>query len=219
MGISCASMAGNKTFSSLKWWHWSAKWRIKSSAFFQGSNAPTGPFASFSTAVAVYALGGKLLPWIEIPGLIDDAMGQRVVMCSPLTLFAFLGVIRQAFDNFMIEQTSDQILGLRAIWREMQIREEDLAGSQHFSLFRRRLLHLHDKLRALQAETGTIVMYEAPHRLAEPIRGDGHVLRPAPDAGRRTGARTRQFPSRAFVTTMQSLDRYVPAMRLRPAAC
>ena len=46
------------------------------------------------------------------PGLIDDAMRQRVVMCSPLTLFAFLGVIRQAFDNFVIEQTSDQILAL-----------------------------------------------------------------------------------------------------------
>ena len=46
------------------------------------------------------------------PGLIDDAMEQRVVMCSPLTLFAFLGVIRQAYDNFVIEQTSDQILAL-----------------------------------------------------------------------------------------------------------
>jgi DNA recombination protein RmuC len=46
------------------------------------------------------------------PGLLDDAMGQQVVMCSPLTLFAFLGVIRQAFDNFMIEQTSDEILQL-----------------------------------------------------------------------------------------------------------
>jgi DNA recombination protein RmuC len=33
-------------------------------------------------------------------------------MCSPLTLFAFLGVIRQAFDNFVIEQTSDEILQL-----------------------------------------------------------------------------------------------------------
>ncbi len=46
------------------------------------------------------------------PQLIDDAMAQRVVMCSPLTLFAFLGVIRQAYDNFVIEQTSDQILAL-----------------------------------------------------------------------------------------------------------
>ena len=39
-------------------------------------------------------------------------MAQHVVICSPLTLFAFLGVIRQAFDNFMIEQTSQEILGL-----------------------------------------------------------------------------------------------------------
>jgi DNA recombination protein RmuC len=46
------------------------------------------------------------------PTLIDDAMGQRVVMCSPLTLFAFLGVIRQAYDNFVTEQTSDQILAI-----------------------------------------------------------------------------------------------------------
>jgi len=46
------------------------------------------------------------------PALLDDAMKQQIVMCSPLTLFAFLGVIRQAFDNFMIEQTSDEILQL-----------------------------------------------------------------------------------------------------------
>jgi DNA recombination protein RmuC len=46
------------------------------------------------------------------PELIDDAMRQNVVICSPLTLFAFLGVIRQAFDNFMIEQTSQEMLQL-----------------------------------------------------------------------------------------------------------
>jgi DNA recombination protein RmuC len=46
------------------------------------------------------------------PSLLDEAMAQNVVLCSPLTLFAFLGVIRQAFDNFMIEQTSDEILRL-----------------------------------------------------------------------------------------------------------
>ena len=44
--------------------------------------------------------------------LVEEAMAQHVVICSPLTLFAFLGVIRQAFDNFMIEQTSHEILGL-----------------------------------------------------------------------------------------------------------
>ena len=46
------------------------------------------------------------------PALVDDALGQKVVLCSPLTLFAMLGVIRQAFDNFMVEQTSEEILGV-----------------------------------------------------------------------------------------------------------
>ena len=42
--------------------------------------------------------------------LMDEAMRQKVVLCSPLTLFALLGVIRQAHENFVIEQTSDEIL-------------------------------------------------------------------------------------------------------------
>jgi DNA recombination protein RmuC len=46
------------------------------------------------------------------PELLTEAMRQHVIVCSPLTLFAFLGVIRQAFDNFMIEQTSHEILDL-----------------------------------------------------------------------------------------------------------
>ncbi len=46
------------------------------------------------------------------PGLVDEALSQRVVLCSPLTLFALLGVIRQAFDNFMVEQTSEEILAV-----------------------------------------------------------------------------------------------------------
>lgn len=42
--------------------------------------------------------------------LMDEALRQKVVLCSPLTLFALLGVIRQAHENFLIEQTSDEIL-------------------------------------------------------------------------------------------------------------
>ena len=45
-------------------------------------------------------------------GLIDEAMGQKVVLCSPLTLFAFLGVIRQAFESLAVEETSTEILQL-----------------------------------------------------------------------------------------------------------
>jgi len=46
------------------------------------------------------------------PALLDDALRQKVVMCSPLSLFAVLAVIRQAFDNFVLEQTSNEILAL-----------------------------------------------------------------------------------------------------------
>lgn len=44
------------------------------------------------------------------PQLIDAALAQKVVLCSPFTLFAVLAVIRQAVDNFLVERTSDEIL-------------------------------------------------------------------------------------------------------------
>ena len=44
------------------------------------------------------------------PEVIDVALQQKVVLCSPTTLFPVLAVIRQAMDNFMVDQTSEQIL-------------------------------------------------------------------------------------------------------------
>ncbi len=44
------------------------------------------------------------------PQLVDLALGQQVVLCSPHTLFAVLAVVRQAVDAFMVERTSDEIL-------------------------------------------------------------------------------------------------------------
>jgi DNA recombination protein RmuC len=44
------------------------------------------------------------------PGLIDHAIGQKVVICSPATLFAVLAVVRQAVEQFRLERTSDEIL-------------------------------------------------------------------------------------------------------------
>jgi DNA recombination protein RmuC len=48
----------------------------------------------------------------QAPALIDDALREGVVLCSPLTLFAFLGVIRQAFESFRLEQASREMLSL-----------------------------------------------------------------------------------------------------------
>jgi DNA recombination protein RmuC len=46
------------------------------------------------------------------PSLIDDAVAKRVVLCSPLTLYAFLGVVRQATASFAMEQNANEVLRL-----------------------------------------------------------------------------------------------------------
>lgn len=48
------------------------------------------------------------------PGLVDAALRQRVVLCSPFTLFAVLAVIRQAVEQAALERTSDEILAALA---------------------------------------------------------------------------------------------------------
>jgi DNA recombination protein RmuC len=44
--------------------------------------------------------------------ILDDALRNKIVLCSPLTLYAVLAVVRQAVDNFRLERTSNEILGL-----------------------------------------------------------------------------------------------------------
>jgi DNA recombination protein RmuC len=46
--------------------------------------------------------------------LADDALAQRVVLCSPFTLFAVLGVIRQAADAVAVQRGADEVLDLLA---------------------------------------------------------------------------------------------------------
>jgi len=52
------------------------------------------------------------------PQLLDDALAQKVVLCSPSTLFAVLAVIREAVDRVALEATSDRILDLLEGFRE-----------------------------------------------------------------------------------------------------
>ncbi len=46
------------------------------------------------------------------PGIMDEALKRKVILCSPFTLFAILAVIRQSLDNFSMEKTAGEILGL-----------------------------------------------------------------------------------------------------------
>jgi len=57
------------------------------------------------------------------PGVIDVALGQRVVLCSPSTLFAVLAVVRRSVEQFRLERRSDEILrslaGLSGEWDKL----------------------------------------------------------------------------------------------------
>jgi DNA recombination protein RmuC len=46
------------------------------------------------------------------PALLDDALRQGVVLCSPSTLFAVLAVVRQSCDSVSLQRTSDEIVSL-----------------------------------------------------------------------------------------------------------
>jgi DNA recombination protein RmuC len=50
--------------------------------------------------------------------ILDDGIRNKVVFCSPITLFAVLAVIRQAVDNFALQQASDQILSLLGAFKK-----------------------------------------------------------------------------------------------------
>jgi DNA recombination protein RmuC len=62
------------------------------------------------------------------PGIMDEALKSKVILCSPFTLFAILAVIRQSLDNFSMEKTAGEILGLvRAFKREWEKFTESMA--------------------------------------------------------------------------------------------
>lgn len=46
----------------------------------------------------------------NVPDIIDKALKQKVVLCSPFTLYAMLSVIRQSFENFHYEQATKEII-------------------------------------------------------------------------------------------------------------
>ncbi|KQC15985.1 MAG: hypothetical protein APR56_10880 [Methanosaeta sp. SDB] len=69
------------------------------------------------------------------PSLLDEALAKRVVLCSPVTLYAVLAVIRQAVDNFALEETSREILSLYGVFRkqwEAFMDKLDLLGKRLF---------------------------------------------------------------------------------------
>src|SRR2546428_12484216 len=69
----------------------------------------------------------------EDSAILDEGIRNKVVFCSPITLFAVLAVVRQAVDNFSLQQASNEILYLlgafKKQWDEF-LKKFDLLGKR-----------------------------------------------------------------------------------------
>jgi len=59
------------------------------------------------------------------PDLIDEALDKKVVLCSPLTLYAMLAVIRQAAESANLMKTADEVIMLLREVRKQWDRYKD----------------------------------------------------------------------------------------------
>ncbi len=57
--------------------------------------------------------------------MLDEALRHKVILCSPMTLYAILSVIRQAVDNFQLEQTSTEIMNILAEFNKQWLKYKE----------------------------------------------------------------------------------------------
>ena len=109
------------------------------------------------------------------PKVIDIALTQHVVLCSPLTLFAVLSVVRRSVESFAFQRASDDILRLMASfdkeWRKFSAslsvlgRQFAIANSTYDQLAGPRMRALGTPLAyidSLRRERGFIPGYTEP---------------------------------------------------------
>jgi DNA recombination protein RmuC len=78
---------------------------INSRGYIDPGNGTVDCVLLFIPVESVFAFAQE-----QNPELLDNALSQHVVLCSPSTLFAVLAIIRQATDTFSIQQNVGQIL-------------------------------------------------------------------------------------------------------------
>jgi DNA recombination protein RmuC len=128
------------------------------------------------------------------PQLIDVALGQKVVLCSPVSLFAVLAVIRQAVEQTRLARTSDEILqclsGFHQQWTKyadaVEMVEKRFTSAQRsleeLTGPRRRMLERQlDRLEDLRNQRG---LPELPVAVGD---GEGEALRRSTGDVRRWG--------------------------------
>ncbi|MCX5681646.1 MAG: DNA recombination protein RmuC [Candidatus Omnitrophica bacterium] len=73
-------------------------------------------------------------------GIMDMALKQKVILCSPFTLYATLSIIRQAFDNFYYEKSTTEII------------ETVERFAKTYDVFKERFVKLEDTINAVSAK-------------------------------------------------------------------
>jgi DNA recombination protein RmuC len=118
------------------------------------------------------------------PGLIDVALRQKVVLCSPVSLFAVLAVIRQAVDQTRLARTSDEILQCLSAFRQQWTKYADAIDTveKRFGMAQKSLDDLTGtRRRALERQLERIDDLREARGLPEPAAplgdGEGEVLR------------------------------------------
>lgn len=96
------------------------------------------------------------------PTIMDEALKQKVILCSPFTLYAVLAVIRQAIENFNLERTASEILKLLVEF------------SKQWSLYKERFKVMGDRLDGARKEYDLLAttrsnMLERPLRKIEEL--------------------------------------------------
>ena len=105
------------------------------------------------------------------PGLLDDALRNKVILSSPITLYAILAIIRQAVDNFNLEQTAAEIIGLLGEF------------NKQWNLFKEGMVKMGKRIEDAQSEYHKLIttrsnQLERPLRKIEDIRSRSQLSLP-----------------------------------------
>ena len=89
--------------------------------------------------------------------IMDEALKQKVILCSPFTLYAVLAIIRQTIENFNLERTASEILKLLAEF------------SKQWKMYKEKFKAMGDRIDAAKKEYDTLVTTRA-NMLERPLK-------------------------------------------------
>ena len=103
------------------------------------------------------------------PMIMDEALRQKVILCSPFTLYAVLAVIRQAIENFNLERTASEILKLLSEF------------NKQWAAYKEKFKAVGDRLDAARKEYDTLVttrsnMLERPLKKIKELSGQQETV-------------------------------------------